>query len=91
MTPEMWNTILTGVVLIIIGAVGWMARTVIWTAGEVKKLNAVLNIAELNEEIDTVHKRVSRLGEKVSKVDGQLKAVENLTGQINQHLMSAGR
>ena len=91
MMPEMWNTILSAVLIILIGAVGWLTRTVIWSAGEIKKINAVLRITEVNEEIDTVHKRVSRLGEKVSEVAGKMQSIERTTDLINQHLMSGNK
>ena len=87
MTPEMWNTVLSIGLLSVIGAVGWLAKTVIYNASEIKKINALLNVSDLLEEIDTVHSRVSKLTENVAALKGELKAIERQTTMINQHLM----
>lgn len=94
MTPEMWNTILSAVLFTLIGAVGWMAKSVITTSREVAKhakdienLKDLVDTDKLDASINTVHKRVTACSREVAKLAGKLTSIETQTQMINQHLL----
>ncbi|MCY4430653.1 MAG: hypothetical protein OXC11_09715 [Rhodospirillales bacterium] len=87
MTPEQWNTILTVGLLTLASAVAWLIRTVIENKREIATIKAALNPAQLALDMKGLHSRITKSGEALARLEGQIQAASTQWGLINQHLL----
>lgn len=87
MDPAITQWVMGGVLLGVVGAIGYQARTVINTAARVSKLEAEMEANNVKEEVGQVHRRVDKVVELSSENKGQLQQINRTLGLIQQHLM----
>ena len=87
MNPATWNVILSVILTATVGAIAWLANTVMTNKRNIAEIRSALDVAQLSEEIKSVHSRVSRCNEGLARMEGQIKSAETQLGLLNQHLL----
>ena len=92
MPTETWNTILTVVLLSVMGSVAWLWRLVIDNSKQIGAINSALDLPGMKRDLDAIHSRITKLNGEFSRVEGKLKAIDisrlsesvnKVAGQIN--------
>lgn len=76
MPTETWNSILTVVLLSVMGSVAWLWRMVIDNSNQIGAINAALDLPAMKKDLDAVHSRITKLNGEFSQVEGKLKAID---------------
>ena len=87
MSPETWNTILSVVLTGVLGALTWLANTVITNKRSIAEMKSALDVARITEEMKIVHSRATKCSEGLARLEGQIKSAEAQLQMLNQHLL----
>ena len=87
MSPDTWNAILSVVLTGVLGALAWLANTVVTNKRNIAEIRSALDVAQLTDELRAVHGRVTRCNEGLARLEGQITAAETQVQMLNQHLL----
>ena len=86
MPAEAWNTILSVVLLSVMGSVAWLWQKVIDHGQQISAINEALDLPAIKADVEAVHSRVTKVAGEVSNLEGQLKAINvaKLSESVNK-------
>ncbi len=91
MPSELWNTLLSAAIGVVILLIGWLARTVIGNRRDIDTIMAAVDSNRIQADIGVLHKRMTDCSNHLAKLQGQLGPLEKQLSLINQYLMERGK